>query len=255
MHADSTSNVVEVPLDQIFHDVSFSCRGFIQSTDVDGLVADILERGLREPIRLQLWTGAEGKSYRILDGHRREAAFRYIRDHHDGPVTIPAYIEHPSTETAALALKLGRNHKRERPNYMQEARLVQSYKDRGCSQDATARELGVSRPWVELRFHILDLPAEIQDEIVARVLNHKQIHKLYGMTRQVQYEEVRRIKEDLIEKAKMKEAKKKAAEARKKEARKARGSTRSHKRRPTKPDGLRKSDDRSSPGSPNCTIG
>jgi ParB/RepB/Spo0J family partition protein len=242
-NADSSMKVVDVPLDQIFHDVSFGCRGFILHDDVAWLVADILKRGLREPIRLQPWTGAEGKLYRILDGHRRAAAVRYIRDHHDGPATIRAYIEQPSTETEALALKLGRNHKRERPKYMQEARLIQKYKDESVSQSETARELGVSRSWVQIRYYVLGLPAEIQDEIVAGFLNHKQIHQLNGMTREDQYEEVRRIKEDLIEKAKMKEAKKKAKDG-----------TNPRKRRPTKPDDLRKSEDGSSPGSPDRAI-
>jgi hypothetical protein len=61
-NADSSMKVVDVPLDQIFHDEKFNCRGAIPTSDVIPLAADIREMGLLHPITLQPWSLAPGKS-------------------------------------------------------------------------------------------------------------------------------------------------------------------------------------------------
>lgn len=196
--ADSEIRVLEVPIDEIFHDEHFNCRGFIPPSDIIALADEIAELGLLQPITLQPWSAVKGKHYRIVCGHRREAAFRYNRDHKGGPTTIPSIVRHNLTETQALVLNLGENLNRKQLNFMQEARALQRLKDAGMTQTDTAIQLKQTRPWVQVRFYALDLPADIQDEIVAGYVNHAQIHQLNGMTREEQYEAVRHIKDAKI---------------------------------------------------------
>lgn len=196
--ADSDIKVVEVRLDELFHDEAFNCRGFIPPSDVIPLADEIRELGLLQPITIQPWTGVKGKKYRIVCGHRREAAFRYNRERHDGPDTIPAIVRENLTEKAALILNLGENLNRKQLNFMQEARALQRLKDAGLSQTDTAVALKQPRPWVQVRFYALDLPADIQDEIVAGYVSQAQIHQLNSMTREEQYEAVRHIKDAKI---------------------------------------------------------
>ena len=196
--ADSDIKVVEVPLAQIFHDEHFNCRGFIPPSDVIALADEIREVGLLQPITLQPWSKVKGKLYRIVCGHRREAAFQYNLKHKDGPATIPAIIREGLSETQALVLNLGENLNRKQLNFMQEARALQRLKDAGLTQTDTATTLKQTRPWVQVRFYALDLPPDIQDEVENGSINQAQIHQLNGMPREEQYAAVRHIKEAKI---------------------------------------------------------
>lgn len=171
--ADSDIRVVEIPLDEIFHDEHFNCRGFIPPSDVIGLADEIMELGLLQPITLQPWDKVKGKRYRIVCGHRREAAFQYNRAQKGGPATIPSIVRPNLSETQALILNLGENLNRKELNFMQEARALQRLKDAGMTQTDTASTLKQTRPWVQVRFYALDLPIDIQDEIVAGYVSQR----------------------------------------------------------------------------------
>src|SRR5690348_11843059 len=78
MHFDP-NKVYQVPMNEIFADDEFNCRGVIDPMTVIDLANDIRDKektrgegmGLIEPITLQPWSKEPGKKYRIVAGYRR----------------------------------------------------------------------------------------------------------------------------------------------------------------------------------------
>lgn len=184
-----------IPLDKIYLDAEFNCRGAIMPLDVIDLVKDIDNNDLQFPIAIQHAKDVEnglpeGFNYRIIAGHRRYVAFKVLKRD-----TIPAMIKTGLNELQARLINFNENLRRKNLNILQEARAVFQLKALGMTQEAIAAELGNSRSWVQSRFHLLDLPVEIQEEAAAGMINQYQIKQIYGMgSKEAQYEAVRKIK-------------------------------------------------------------
>lgn len=187
---ESAIKVHDLPMLEILADEEFNCRGHIPESDVIDLARDITANGLQNPILVQPWAKTYGKKWRIVSGHRRYEAFK-----HNKAESIPSIIKEGLNETQALILNLGENLKRKQLNILQEAKALKRLKDAGLNQTDVARFLGMERPWVQVRFYVLDFPTDIQDEIAAGYINQAQIHQLNGMTTDEQYEAVRNIKD------------------------------------------------------------
>jgi transcriptional regulator with XRE-family HTH domain len=80
-------------------------------------------------------------------------------------------------------------------NLLQEAHALEKLKLAGLTQEEVAKRLGVTRPWVQVRFYVLDFPEDIQQEIAAGFINQSQIHAINSMNRDEQYAAVKKIKE------------------------------------------------------------
>ena len=173
----------------IFCDDNFNCRGRIAPIDVIDLARSIGEIGLQQPILVQPITVHPPQKYRIVAGHRRYAAFRILEKE-----TIQAVIREDLTELQARKINLVENLKRQDLNMLQEANAIRHFKNAYVREDEVARELGMSRGWVQVRYMILTLPPEVQQEVAAGFLNQAQIRELYGLSQGQQYEAVRRIK-------------------------------------------------------------
>ena len=192
---DSQYQVTELPIAKILSDSDFNCRGTILPMDVIDLVRDIEQHGLQFPIAVQPIADADVKvpsdyDYRIIAGHRRFVAFRIMKR-----TKIPAMIKRGLSEIDARLLNLGENLKRMDLNLLQEARAISRLRDLGLNRRQTGEVLGVSTSWVQVRFNLLDLPDEIQQEAAAGLLNQQQIKQIYGLkdiTRQ--YDAVKKIK-------------------------------------------------------------
>ena len=163
--------------------------------DVVDLAKDIEANGLQFPIAVQPASDVEdglpeGFDFRIVAGHRRFVAFRVLKRR-----SIPSMIKCELSELQARLVNLNENLKRKDLNILQEAKAVKQLRSYGMTQEAIAAELGNSRTWVQVRFHLLDLPADIQEEAAAGLLNQYQIRQIHGLdTKEVQYEAVRKIK-------------------------------------------------------------
>ncbi|MFA5758543.1 MAG: ParB/RepB/Spo0J family partition protein [Clostridia bacterium] len=186
--------VHEIPIEKIFSDEEFNCRGHISKLDVTDLARDIDSHGLQFPIAVQprenSSTFPEEYDYRIIAGHRRFSAFIVL-----GRKTIPAMIKTNLSELQARLLNLAENLKREELDILQEAKAVKKLRDLGLTQDNIAYELGMSRGWVQVRFNLLELPVEIQNEAAAGILNQSQIRQIHSLpTKEDQYEAVKKIK-------------------------------------------------------------
>lgn len=187
--------VIEVPLEQIWSDDEFNCRGRIAPMDVVDLVKDIDRNGLQFPIAVQPIRDVKSEDapdarFRIVAGHRRYHSFKILKR-----VSIPAMVKVGLTEVQARLLNLGENLKRKALNILQEAKAIERLRNLGLNRRQVGEELGVSTSWVQVRFNLLDLPEVIQEEAAAGMLNQHQIKELYSLEgKDAQFEAVKTIK-------------------------------------------------------------
>ncbi|KKN49069.1 hypothetical protein LCGC14_0646390 [marine sediment metagenome] len=189
-------SVVNIPLDRIYSDPIFNCRGTIVPLDVIDLVKDIEKTGLQSPIAIQPISDVsefpeEDYDYRIVAGHRRFASFKILKKE-----TIPAMIKVGLSEVRAKLINLAENLKRQDLNIVQEANAIEHLRKLGLNRRQVGEELGVSPSWVQVRYNLLDLPIEIRDEVAAGMINQYQIKEIYSLeSKEQQFEAVKQIKD------------------------------------------------------------
>lgn len=180
----------------IYSDDEFNCRGSIAPIDVADLAKSIQSNGLQFPISVQPASDVSGvlpagKRYRIVAGHRRFKACLVL-----GMKEIPAFVREGLTEVAARILNLSENFDRKDLNLLQEAKALDALHKAGLPRDTVARELNKSSGWVQVRYNLLSLPEEIQQEAAAGILNQYQIKQLYTLdTPEEMFDAVRKLKE------------------------------------------------------------
>lgn len=194
--------VYNIPLDDIYLDENFNCRGPIAPIDVIDLATDIKNRKLDTPITVQPYNAIAGKKWRIVAGHRRYTAFEVNRLDPDPVVSarfdkIPSFIEANLDETAARTMNLRENLHRKQLNIMQEANAIQYYLSiKAFNELDIADMVGVSRGWVQVRAALLKLPKDIQEVAAAGLMTQAQIKHCAGLKKlEQQYAFVKKIKE------------------------------------------------------------
>lgn len=189
--------VIEIELNRIWSDEDFNCRGTIFPIDVADLTKDIDQNGLQFPIAVQPINDVvnqeevlENYDFRIIAGHRRFAAFKALKKE-----VIPVMVKTGLNEVQARLLNLGENLKRKALNILQEALAIERLRNLGLNRRQVAEELGVSTSWVQVRFNLLDLPKQIQEEAAAGLLNQYQIKEIFSLSdKNEQFDAVKRIK-------------------------------------------------------------
>lgn len=181
--------IAQIPMDQIFSDSVFNCRGAIIPYEVESLITSIRDKGLMQPIVVRPYNHPPHQ-YKIVVGHRRHAACKLLK-----MTEIPANIKE-MTEGEARALNLIENLERKDLNMLQEALAIKWFREAGLQLREVAKEVGKSTGWVSTRYLILDLEPDIQLEIAAGLLKQDQIKMLHEIpSRQGRIEAVKRIKE------------------------------------------------------------
>jgi len=189
-------NVKAIPVEEIYSDDEFNCRGSISPLDVADLARSIQADGLQSPITVQPASDVKTYippkfKYRIVAGHRRFKACKVL-----SLKSIPAFVRPGLNEVRARILNLSENFQRKDLNILQEANALRHLQEVGLPRDSVARELGMSSSWVQVRYNLLTLPVEIQQEAAAGILNQYQIKQLYSLdTEEQMFEAVRKIKE------------------------------------------------------------
>lgn len=186
--------IQNIPIDKIFNDTEFNCRGHITPLDVKDLADDIKANGLQFPIAVQprfdVPNLPEQYDFRIVAGHRRFVAHKILKLD-----TIPAMVRSGLSEIEARLMNLSENLKRKELNIKQEAEAVRHLRLLRLTQEDIAEKLGQSRSWVQIRLHLLRLPKSIQEEAAAGFLNQTHIRQLHAMKDEdKQFEAVRKIK-------------------------------------------------------------
>lgn len=169
-HSIDESKVHDLPISEIFADEEFNCRGVISPIGVMELSKSIKEQGLLQPILVQPWTKKDGKKYRIVMGYRRFKAHQVLN-----VPTIRAIVKQGLTDDDAVILNLSENIQREDLTILQEAKSIEKLKLNGWSEIQVAERLKKSRGWVQVRFFLLELPVEIQQEAANGNLSQQEI--------------------------------------------------------------------------------
>lgn len=185
--------IVNIPMNEIFHDSEFNCRGRISPVDVRELSKSLEAVGLKQPITVQPYDKKPPFKYRIVIGHRRHMAALQL-----GWSSMPCIVETNLTETAAMSLNLIENLERQDLNLMQEAHAISKFGDLTLEQIAQC--IKKSPTWVKIRKDVLLLPEEIQKEVEAGVVKQGHIQLLIKNrhSKETQYEIVRELKDSVI---------------------------------------------------------
>lgn len=167
-----------VPMEKIHYDQAFNCRGQIIPMDVIDLAKDIDKNGLLQNIVVSEYSPERkielGYDYLLIAGYRRYTAHRVLQKK-----TIQCTILPEMSEVDARFLNLSENTQRKDLNILQEAKALKRLYELGVPEPDVAERLGKSRGWVQIRFILLKLPEEIQEECAAGILTHKQIRDVY----------------------------------------------------------------------------
>ncbi|KKN32665.1 hypothetical protein LCGC14_0811570 [marine sediment metagenome] len=229
MTASSTMKVFDLLMTDIFFDQSFNCRGPILPIDVIDLARSIQERGLIQPVAVaplqdQKLLDNPGKKYLLIAGYRRFTAFKINK-----ATVIQAIIREDMTNEAdARFFNLSENLQRKELNILQEALALSKLEALGISETIAAERLNMSRGWVQVRYMVLRLPVEVQEEIAAGWLSQIQIRDAYShfkvRGKQGCFEIVKQFKDDKLKgrkgtRQKVKKSKEKTLQEKKKRSR------------------------------------
>ena len=152
-----------VPVEDIYYDESFNCRGSFTLPSVKELADSIEESGLQFPAVVQPHEGR----YRLLAGHRRfKAVTAFLKWE-----TIPAIIRHNLTEHQARILNLTENLERKDLNILEEANSINRlYRPRVTIREI-ASELKRPMKWVRIRRILIKLPDKVKKLAAAGLLS------------------------------------------------------------------------------------
>lgn len=200
MNVAENYTVLMIPIKELYCDDQFNCRGKITPFDVAELAKDIEKNGLQFPIAVQPKADTldydpvplypPDTDWRIIAGHRRFTALAVL-----GKQDVPCMVKRGLTQIQAMVLNLGENLKREDLNILQEAIAIERLWRAGVPRDHVAKELGKSSGWVQARYALLQLPADIQAEAAAGFITQHHVKQLSSLSsHEEMYEAVRKIK-------------------------------------------------------------
>jgi len=175
-----------LPIDQIFADVKFNCRGTdITPATVVELAEDIRKYGLHQPIIVRPLENGGKYKYIIVAGHRRHTACKFL-----GHKTIEAFIRFDLSDEDAFVVNATENIKRVQLNILQEASVVRRLMGFGYLDRQIRKKLDVSYPWLKVRRELLTLPPEVQEEAANGNLSQAHITELAKLAEDKTPEEI-----------------------------------------------------------------
>jgi ParB family chromosome partitioning protein len=192
-----------IPIKDIHLDEDFNCRGRFSKVDVVDLAKDIEAKtsilpetqGLIQPVTVREYDPeqqkATGYQYGLVAGFRRLFACKVLNRTH-----VAALIKKHINDVQAAMMNLSENLKRRDLNMLQEANAISKLKRMGVTMDTASKELGVSRSWVQVRYSLLELEPEIQQEAAAGIISQYHVKQLYALPRgEPRFAAVRKIKD------------------------------------------------------------
>lgn len=186
--------VLMIPLEEIFVDSDFNCRGPISPFEVRDLMLSIEQDGLQTPLTIEKSEKTEGFKYRIIAGFRRFTAIKALKWK-----TVPCFVKENLTEVQAILYNFCENLKRKDLNPVQEAKTLEKFKILGYNANELAKLIGQNIWWIQSRYCILELPDDLQTDVASgllRVQDAKKLAKLNSV--QQQYEMAKQIKDAKI---------------------------------------------------------
>ncbi len=155
---DSLRAIIDIPIDSIEPN-PHQPRKLFDDEALRNLSASIAEDGVLQPIVISK-SDRPGK-YILVAGERRLRASKLA-----GKTQIPAILKEGASEDM-LRLALIENIQRQDLNIIEEAEAYSSLiRDFGLTQEACAQKVGKDRTTVTNALRLLQLPREIQDDII-----------------------------------------------------------------------------------------
>lgn len=191
--------VQEIPLAAIYPDEQFNSRGPIAPIDVLDLAKSIESEGLIQPVVVCPLEDKDPRrtgtaTYLLIAGYRRYHAHRVL-----DRTTIAAIVREKMDEVKCRILNLKENLDRKELNILQEAKAISRLKELGIGEEAASEHLNKSRGWVQVRYMLLDLPEEIQQEAAAGIIRQTDIRMIYSQPdRDTRIATAKKIKESVI---------------------------------------------------------
>lgn len=153
IHANGSSSINEVPVDQIKPNPNQPRREFDEAA-LQELADSIRQIGIIQPITLRKHSD---DAYEIIAGERRWRASQLA-----GLRTVPAYIRTASDETM-MQMALIENIQREDLNAIEIALAYEQLLDHeGMTQEKVSERVGKSRTAITNYLRLLRLPAQVQ---------------------------------------------------------------------------------------------
>jgi ParB family chromosome partitioning protein len=154
-----TKNVADVLLDSIIVN-PHQPRRFFREEELKSLAASIKQDGVIQPVMVTR-TSTPGK-YMLIAGERRLRASKLA-----GLDKVPAIIRDPMSEQEQLRVALIENIQRQDLNIVEEAEAYHALiNDFGLTQEQCAERVGKERSTVANTLRIMNLPREVQDDLV-----------------------------------------------------------------------------------------
>jgi ParB family chromosome partitioning protein len=153
---------LEIPIRVIYFDREFNCRGVFTPQSCVELADSMRTKGLKIPIMVQPRVDVpnlpDDFEYRVVAGHRRFTAAKYLLHWQ----TIPSTVVSGLTDEDARVLNLLENLERKNLTVLQEARALRKSFPQRPTFRQMAEALNKSESWCKVRWRLLELPDDIQ---------------------------------------------------------------------------------------------
>ncbi|MCH2102536.1 MAG: ParB/RepB/Spo0J family partition protein [Planctomycetes bacterium] len=140
---------------------------------LESLRDSIKLHGVIQPIAVR----RAGDGFELISGERRLKAAKMA-----GLQTIPAAIHDDVSDQASLEWAMVENLQREDLDPIERAKGFQDMMQRlGLTQDQVAERVGLKRSTITNHLRLLDLPAEVQDALIQRLLSMGHARAIAGV--------------------------------------------------------------------------
>jgi ParB family chromosome partitioning protein len=163
---------LEIPIEVIYLDRDFNCRGVFTPQSCVELSESMRLHGLKIPIIVQPWE--IDYEYRIIAGHRRYTAAKYLLQWSHIPATVITGL----SEDDASLLNLIENLERKDLSLIQEARALRKKYPADTPMTHIARDLSKSDFWVKIRWKLMDMPQDVQDLVEQGAITSKDLAQM-----------------------------------------------------------------------------
>ena len=167
------TQVIDVPLTELYFDKEFNCRGEFTPQSCSDLAESMRSIGLQSPIIIQpavlIDAAPVEYPYRIVMGHRRYTAARYLLRWD----TIPCIVREGLSEEDAQLLNLSENLQRKNLSLWEQSCAIRAvFPDPTAKPtwSVMARTLHRGATWCRIRYLIQDLPESAQQGVRDGVL-------------------------------------------------------------------------------------
>lgn len=168
----SEFDVFSLPVDRIYRDAQFNCRGQFSPDSVHELSTSISATGLQFPVVVQPIADVEELSHldfdwRLIVGFRRFSAVTTFLDWSE----IPATVRYELSDYDAHLVNFSENLERKDLNVLEEALTLGRLFPPDMPSANIAKALQRSKRWVQSRRRLVQLPEEVQEKVAAGTLS------------------------------------------------------------------------------------